>query len=384
MSKLRYRRLGLQSNQDIVLKYFDKYEVLENITDNNPEYKIAIVDTETTGLNVREDKIIELGYILLELNKSFQVINIIKRFNELNDPKELLSEEVKKVTGITDEELKDKSIDWDSVNLDFKDVDLVIAHNSGFDRPFVERSIKTTRDLNWSCSLREIPWDSWNFPRQKLEALCEYHGFYFIGHRAINDCEALLNLLTIKTPDENESYLSLILKKYKEPSYFIAVKNTPFETKTIFNSLGFFWEANYKFWFKYYDSESEKNVAEEVLNKSLARYKSTVIESVTINSKRKYKDVSILAKIKDDNKAVLSINDKLKTSKPLILIAKNTEYAQKDKLKKRGYFWSNNLKSWYLYVDEKEAELEKDWLRANIYPNKLFKGSVVNNKNFKK
>ena len=72
MSKLRYRRLGMMENGDILLKFFKQVELPENLEEAS--FKIAVIDTETTGLDSRNDHIIELGYIIVEVDKKFNPI----------------------------------------------------------------------------------------------------------------------------------------------------------------------------------------------------------------------------------------------------------------------------------------------------------------------
>jgi DNA polymerase-3 subunit epsilon len=383
MEKLRYRRIGLQEDGCILIKPFVGLSLSPN--DIIDLKTILVIDVETTGLNSKEHKIIELGYLKLQVSmKTGKIVKVLKEFNGLEDPQEKLDEQIIRITGITDKDLEGQKIDWDEVDKDMESVDFCVAHNSKFDRPFVEEKIDSLKDIPWTCSIKDLDWDDWNFPKKNQESLCEYHGFYFVGHRAINDTKALAELLQQNTPLEDMTYFQYLNNNIDNKEYLLIAKNTPFDSKSIFNLHNFMWEANTKFWYKYFRDESECLKIENELTTKLAKYKSTTVEKVVLNSKNRFKDLTVLSKTKSDNKKVLNIDSNLKTVKEYIIFADNTPYETKDFLKARGYMWNKDSRAWYTYVSESESETEKDWLRDNIYPNNLFKGRVISNSNFKK
>lgn len=75
------------------------------------------------------------------------------------------------------------------------DVSLVIAHNAGFDRVFVESRFPIFATKAWACSFKQIPWSEEGISSGKLEFLAYNCGFHFTGHRASTDCHALLEVL---------------------------------------------------------------------------------------------------------------------------------------------------------------------------------------------
>ncbi|MGG2479144.1 3'-5' exonuclease, partial [Rhizobium sp. BR5] len=73
--------------------------------------------------------------------------------------------------------------------------DLIIAHNAGFDRPFCEAFSPIFRDKAWACSVSEIDWSARGFEGSKLAYLIGQSGYFHDGHRAVDDCFALLEVL---------------------------------------------------------------------------------------------------------------------------------------------------------------------------------------------
>ena len=60
------------------------------------------IDTETTGLNHTDDKIIELGIVSFEYNSATaEIIRITDRYNGFEDPGCRLPKEIMEITGIT-------------------------------------------------------------------------------------------------------------------------------------------------------------------------------------------------------------------------------------------------------------------------------------------
>ena len=112
---------------------------------------VAILDTETTGINHSQDKIIELGMVLVEVCPlTGQAYRVLKVFNELEDPGIPIPEESTRVHHITDEMVAGKRINDAEVESLLADVSLVVAHNAGFDRVFVESRFPIFATKAWA------------------------------------------------------------------------------------------------------------------------------------------------------------------------------------------------------------------------------------------
>lgn len=105
-----------------------------------PESRIAIcIDTETTGLDYTADQVIELGLVAFEYDPDTGgIIRVSDRYTGFEDPGRPLPPEIMEITGITDEMVAGRSFDNERVAAMALDASLVIAHNAGFDRKFVE------------------------------------------------------------------------------------------------------------------------------------------------------------------------------------------------------------------------------------------------------
>ena len=70
------------------------------------------LDLETTGLDPRTDEIIEIGVLIVSFTNEDGFTKIDFTNNQLQQPNEPISEEITRITGITNEDVKDKAIDW--------------------------------------------------------------------------------------------------------------------------------------------------------------------------------------------------------------------------------------------------------------------------------
>ena len=180
--------------------------------------KAAIVDTETTGVNQSVDKIIELGIVIVEYcPESGQVYRVLETFNELEYPGMAIPPESTKIHGITDDMVASKKIDDAAVEALLADVSLVIAHNANFDRGFMEARLPIFEKKAWACTYAQIPWKAEGIGSSSLEFLAYRFGFHFSGHRASNDCHALLEVLQSDLPVSGIKVMKMLLETARVP-----------------------------------------------------------------------------------------------------------------------------------------------------------------------
>ena len=250
------------SENNIILKKFGKPAPELLITDQEC-ISIGFLDTETTGVNRVNDKIIELALKVVTFEKSSgMIISIDQVYESFNDPGEEISQEITMLTGISDDMVNGQSIDWGKVDTILRDTDIVVAHNASFDRAFVEKHSSVSQTKIWACSINDIDWLGRGFTSSKQELLCYWHGFYFEAHRAMNDVDALIHLLTHSSYDIDRPVLELIENSQK-PTYVIFATNFNYDPvkKDIVKANKYKWNAIEKIWYKnvtFDNLESEK------------------------------------------------------------------------------------------------------------------------------
>ncbi len=229
--------------------------VLSAPVDGVTEYPFVILDVETSGLDCGKDVILELGIVAgrLGLGGDREAICSIDAVHSLyQDPGFPIPAEITELTGITDEMVAGQSIDPLLVARYLQRQTLMIAHNAGFDRPFVEKWIAGTGcdalqgalDAPWMCTMRDIPWADLGFKNSRsLEVLMLEHGFFYEAHRASVDALATGFLLHV-----NEAALHALLARGRAKTCQVEATGAPFEVKDALKARGYSWDGERKKW----------------------------------------------------------------------------------------------------------------------------------------
>ena len=200
-----------------------------------------ILDTETTGLNYRNEEIIEIGLIAFTFNERGEVGDVIGVYGGLQHPNKSIPAEITKLTGITDEMVSGQMIDMQAVRALVAPADLIIAHNAGFDRPFCEVFSSVFSDKAWACSNSEIDWSARGFEGTKLGYLIGQAGYFHEGHRAVDDCFALLEVLDRKTDRDALTPFAELYRNSQKSRVRIFAENSPFDLKDHLKARGYRW-----------------------------------------------------------------------------------------------------------------------------------------------
>ena len=208
-----------------------------------PTRRGVLVDVETTGLDSATDEIIELAMHAFDYSTDGSFVTPANSFDQLRNPGRPISPEITRLTGITDGMVADRSIDGSSVDAFIADAALVVAHNAAFDRRFCERFFPSFATKAWACSVREVDWKSEGFESARLSDLAAGHGRFFDGHRALNDCEAVLGVLSRPLPRTGRTALGVLLESARRPRWRIRAERTPFIWKECLKERGYRWEA---------------------------------------------------------------------------------------------------------------------------------------------
>lgn len=211
--------------------------------------KGVVVDTETTGINPDKDAIIELGMVLFEFDPETGIAyNVLDSFDQLEAPGFPIPPEATAVHGITDEMVTGKRIDEASVERFLEGVSLIVAHNSKFDRVFMEKRLPIFESLPWGCSFAQVDWSEEGIGSAKLEYIAYKYGFFYDAHRADVDCFALLEVLQQKLPKSGELVLKSILNSLGQKSYTVYATGSSFDTKDTLKARSYRWDGDKKCW----------------------------------------------------------------------------------------------------------------------------------------
>ncbi|HEV7309219.1 3'-5' exonuclease [Ensifer sp.] len=251
LSAGRRRSAPALSEDDMVrmLRETERYRILKKlearpvVTSPRPGFPLrgVILDTETTGLSHRKDEIIEIGAVAFTFDATGGVGDVIGVYGGLRQPGVSVPAEITKLTGITDDMVAGQTIDLSALAALIEPADLIIAHNARFDRPFCEAFSPIFSAKAWACSVSEIDWSGRGFEGTKLGYLVGQAGYFHDGHRAVDDCFALLEVLALTDEDDGHPPLSELYQASQQSRVRIFAENSPFDMKDHLKARGYRW-----------------------------------------------------------------------------------------------------------------------------------------------
>lgn len=272
MSVLLYRKKN--SAGETILSEFTKnslmkYDVALDADKSDDYYRLLVLDTETTGLDHAEStKVLEIGAIPIFIHKeTFKIksIHFGALIEELEEFKGEITDDVKEALNtnkINLDDLKGKKIDWSKVEEQINLADFVFAHNSLYDRYFVDRHTKNSGNAIWLCSKADIDWLSFGVYSTKQEMIALQHGFEYNAHRAKDDILALIGILLFNTDYTKQLILGGLSKEYD-----LVVMGNCYDVRELLKKkLGFVWDGDKKVWHK-------NNVREESIKEIRDKFK---------------------------------------------------------------------------------------------------------------
>ena len=153
----------------------------------------ACIDLETTGLNPKTDKIIEIGIVKVEENR------IVKEWETLVNPDRKLEERIIELTGIRNEQLSSAPSIEEVLPqlLDIVGDSVLLGHSVLFDYSFVKKAA-----VNRRLSFERTGIDTLKIARKyladlesrSLPCLCKHYGIRHNAHRALHDAKATVEL----------------------------------------------------------------------------------------------------------------------------------------------------------------------------------------------
>ena len=148
---------------------------------------LVFFDLETTGLDDAQDEIVEIGA------QKYVGGKLIGEWSTLISPKQLISPQATKISGITQEMLNGQPAIEAVLPqfLQWMQGGILVAHNAAFDMGFVrEAALRMGIDIEWPvlCTLKMARSLLPTLERKNLDTLAHYYGLQFEArHRSIGD-----------------------------------------------------------------------------------------------------------------------------------------------------------------------------------------------------
>lgn len=219
----------------------------------------VIIDTETTGLDHRKDQVIEIGAVAFTFDDDGAIGDVTGVYGGLQQPLNPIPPEITRLTGITDEMVAGQVIDVAKLRSLVAPADLIIAHNASFDRPFCEAFSSIFSDKAWACSVSEVDWAARGFEGTKLGYLIGQIGCFHNGHRAVDDCFALLEVLAHSGEGTGGNAFAELVRASQKSRLRIFAEHSPFDMKDRLKARGYRWsdgsDGRPKSWWTEIDEE---------------------------------------------------------------------------------------------------------------------------------
>lgn len=186
------------------------------------------IDLETTGLNPKTDKIIEIGVVKVKNNV------VVEEWETFVNPDRLLEERIIELTGIRDEQLISASAIEEVLPtlLEIVGDYPLLGHSIMFDYSFIKKAAVNRRmsfEKNGIDTLKIARKYLADLESRSLGYLCEYYGIYHNAHRALYDARATVELyrkLTELFYDKEEAEGDKSLFRPKKLCYHVK-RDTP-------------------------------------------------------------------------------------------------------------------------------------------------------------
>ena len=197
----------------------DGAPVVYNPNGYSVDEEFAVLDIETTGLNAKKDKITEIAVVKVKNG------SVTERFSTFVNPGISIPDNIKKLTGISDEMVMDSPPIREVLPdmLDFIGNLPIVAHNSPFDMGFIKHSAENMGILIANPVIDTLQMSRRMFPRlerHRLDAVAKHLGIKQENHhRAQGDSEAAAKIFStciemlkkkgVKTLDDMHSFFSI-------------------------------------------------------------------------------------------------------------------------------------------------------------------------------
>lgn len=202
--------------------------------------RIALLDTETSGLEPAADRVIEVAVVLYSIEHA----TVIESFASLIAAPGNPCEAINRIPPAALAEAPPEAIVWARAAALIEQAEVIVAHHAAFDQAFVPAPLPTLRP--WVCSKEDLRWPKQTKENPSLVALALEHDLgVATAHRALADCELLARLFT-RARELGADLDAMLARGLRPKAEFVSL--APFEVKDVVKAHGFTWFPDRKEW----------------------------------------------------------------------------------------------------------------------------------------
>lgn len=269
-------QLRNQQEQRVLTPVRQREDWPREVVGDQPLRRIAVIDTETTGLDWTRHWVIEICAAILLVDTNGRIAAIEGMGSGVEDPGHPLPPEIVELTGLTDAMVQGKEIMREKLTAFIAGCDGAIAFNSGFDRSFVEALLRGLPLMPWGCAMADVPWRRLQFqPGPQNYLLMQMGRFNADAHRARDDVLSLIELLDHVCRD-GESVMAKVLAAMDGKAWRFEATYAPYHLKELLK------DKRYRFRSEGRSGVWHKHVREADYDAELQWYVDTFGEQPTI------------------------------------------------------------------------------------------------------
>lgn len=164
--------------------------------------KIAVIDLETEGFDPQYHRILEFAGAMIDVDCDAHILSVEGPMGAFNDPGRPIERKISELTNITDEMVAGERLSPTKIASWIGEADACLSFNVAFDRQHLEELVPEVGTMAWICAMADVPWRRLGFDGRAQGYLATQAGlFNDRAHRATNDVETLVNLLSHKVAD---------------------------------------------------------------------------------------------------------------------------------------------------------------------------------------
>lgn len=207
-----------------------------------PLRRVALLDTETTGLDPETDVCIEVAVCLYDVQRATPLASYASLIHSTANAAEQVNRIPTSALAIAPQAGRV----WEDVAALVRTADAFVAHRAEFDFGFTAPTVRDAKP--WICSKFDLAWPKAQKPGESLVQLALAHGLGVVhAHRAMSDVDTLSRLLT-RVAEMGYALEPLLQRGLRPKAEFQALVS--FEEKDLAKAASFGWEASTKRWLR--------------------------------------------------------------------------------------------------------------------------------------
>lgn len=201
---------------------------------------LAVVDSETTGIDPEMDEVICLSVLCVRVDRlDGRFLGVVGSEVEWQEP-DFYFEEAQAITEVPMSSLAGRRFDRAKVDAPLAQTDLVVAHNAVFEWAFLTPLFPALGQLRWACSLDDIDWSSeHNVSHPLIANILEACGHEPHDGSPADACNALVKVLSQPLPRSSETGFCRLIAASARVTVVCDVPETELTAHAGLQALGF-------------------------------------------------------------------------------------------------------------------------------------------------